>query len=268
MGQKDNCGNYNPTTKSQIKKRTKKCPWCEVNFCDITNRNISNCCCKDHSSRLMVATRKRKGSYTRTAEQNKTISIALKKSWSDKKWKPKRCSKCGQPNLFRYNQTGVCWECRKKPDRYCVDCNRKLYKYHDSPYCFICGHNGKNNGKNFYREDIGLYCRSTWEANFARVLNYLNITFEYEQKSFEVIVDNKVRHYTPDFFINGKTFVELKGYWREDNKKKFDEFLKQHPTISIKVIGPKEYCRMLDKWKQKVNNLENVENVERYRNNV
>ena len=41
-----------------------------------------------------------------------------------------------------------------------------------------------NTYKSGIRADLGFYVRSSWEANFARLLLYLGILFKYEPKRF------------------------------------------------------------------------------------
>ena len=52
------------------------------------------------------------------------------------------------------------------------------------------------------RADLGMYFRSTWEANYARILNYENTEWGYETTRFPLRNENDelVAVYTPDFF--------------------------------------------------------------------
>ena len=67
-----------------------------------------------------------------------------------------------------------------------------------------------------YRKDLPkVKFRSSLEADFARYLNYENISWFYEHKTFIV---NENRHYTPDFYLNElDLFIELKGI-KPDNE--------------------------------------------------
>lgn len=72
------------------------------------------------------------------------------------------------------------------------------------------------------REDLGIYVRSRWEANYARYLNWLKSLGEirdwkYEPDTFEFAdIKRGTRFYTPDFKItekNGETvYHEVKGW--------------------------------------------------------
>lgn len=69
-----------------------------------------------------------------------------------------------------------------------------------------------------FRAGIPHYCRSTLEANFARILLHLGVAYNYEPKMFRLPTTG---HYTPDFYLVdplpdgllSSGWVELKG-WR------------------------------------------------------
>lgn len=61
-----------------------------------------------------------------------------------------------------------------------------------------------------FRTDLGHFVRSTWEANFARILNYLGIEYQYEPRRFDI---NGITTYTPDFYIPSlDLWIEIKGW--------------------------------------------------------
>lgn len=71
------------------------------------------------------------------------------------------------------------------------------------------------------------YCfKSSWEYKVANYLHINNIKWEYETKKFELLIGDIETTYTPDFYlIETNTIIEVKGYWRDDAKIKFSEFL-------------------------------------------
>ncbi len=78
------------------------------------------------------------------------------------------------------------------------------------------------------------WMRSTYESRFAILLNQLNICWVYEPKWFD-IGDSKA--YLPDFFIPSlDLYVEIKGWWRDDAKEKFDAFVRLNPNINYALI--------------------------------
>lgn len=87
------------------------------------------------------------------------------------------------------------------------------------------------NGKREWYHNIAF--RSTWETLFAKWLDLSNIKWQYESKTFDL--GNTT--YTPDFYLPAfNHYIEIKGYWRKDAKKKFNEFKKLYSSINIKVF--------------------------------
>ena len=71
-----------------------------------------------------------------------------------------------------------------------------------------------------FRRDLDHYCRSTMEANFARVLLLEGVPYEHEPRMFSL---PSGRHYTPDFRLTHPLgdlvpagWVELKGWRKKD----------------------------------------------------
>ena len=76
--------------------------------------------------------------------------------------------------------------------------------------------------------------RSTWEVAYAKYLDKNNIKWQYEPKTFD-LGDTT---YTPDFYCPIENlYVEVKGFWWEKQKKKYDKFLKLYPEINISLLN-------------------------------
>lgn len=107
---------------------------------------------------------------------------------------------------------------------------------------------GTKSGK---REDIGIYVRSSWEANYARYLNWLLknkqiIGWEYEKETFEFVgIKRGTRFYTPDFKVQVSDGVfeyhEVKGWMHPKGKTALSRMKKYHPNINIVLIQKAEY---------------------------
>lgn len=105
--------------------------------------------------------------------------------------------------------------------------------------------------KNGPREDLGgAFFRSSWEANYARYLNWLQEKgeierWEYEPETFWFLeIKRGVRSYKPDFKIFEKGisyFVEVKGWMDPKSKTKLKRMKKYYPSVRIDVVGVKEY---------------------------
>jgi DNA polymerase III alpha subunit len=92
--------------------------------------------------------------------------------------------------------------------------------------------------KQGYREDLGHFVRSTWEADYARVLVHFNEPYEYEKRRFDVVLPDGTRTtYTPDFYLpNRNQYVEIKGFMRDKDRVKIAAFLEQYPDIDFVLV--------------------------------
>lgn len=125
------------------------------------------------------------------------------------------------------------------------------------------GYSRSRGGK---REDLGdMYFRSSWEANYARFLNFLLSKgeiekWEYEPKTFEFIeIKRGTRAYTPDFKVYKKdgsyVWHEVKGWMDNRSRTRLSRFSKYFPDEVLIVIGQewfreanKTIGRMLSGW--------------------
>jgi len=115
-----------------------------------------------------------------------------------------------------------------------------------------------------FRDDIGIYVRSTWEANYARYLNWLKskgeiVGWKYEAETYEFPIRRGTRFYTPDFrieFPGGRLeYHEVKGYLSPKGRTALKRMAKYHPQIKIVMIdGPvykelrKQLGRLVAGW--------------------
>ena len=89
------------------------------------------------------------------------------------------------------------------------------------------------------------YFRSSWEANYARYLNFLVkqkeiVKWEYEPDTFEFLkIKRGTRFYTPDFkvFKNDGTFEyhEVKGWNDDKSKTRAARMVRYFPKVVIKM---------------------------------
>lgn len=93
--------------------------------------------------------------------------------------------------------------------------------------------NHRGDRQSFYRD---IRMDSSWEVKTARYLDEKELDWKYSYKSF-ILSDG--RHYYPDFFVfsNGNIdrIIEVKGYFREENKKKFNMFLDEYPELVVEL---------------------------------
>ena len=114
------------------------------------------------------------------------------------------------------------------------------------------------NSKLGFRVDLGCIFRSSWEADFARILNYLNIDWEYEKVGFKLESQYIEIYYTPDFFLNNNIIIEIKGFWNEVSRKKVRCFKESYTEYKLLLIDSdmmstlfKMYSHKIDKWESK-----------------
>jgi hypothetical protein len=87
--------------------------------------------------------------------------------------------------------------------------------------------------KHFFVPELGHSVRSSWEEEIAFILKSNNIPYGYETMTF--YLGNMT--YTPDFILNTKAVIEVKGYLTEENIIKLKLFKKLYPEILLIGIG-------------------------------
>ena len=185
---------------------------------------------KERISKTMSKTKK-------TKEHNNNVSLSMKKAWREGKFNSEK--------TIEARKIGYA--------------SRKSFSGKNNPMFGKPAPKGSGSGISGFRKDINLYVRSTWEANFARILLYLNIEFEYENNVFYFNIENNSHSYRPDFFIKRKNmYYEIKGHaksrkeWVCDckgcNKTRNGILHIKQKGYKIKIIGKKEYNRILKKF--------------------
>ena len=127
---------------------------------------------------------------------------------------------------------------------------------------------GYSRGKSGKRKDLNdLYVRSSWEANYARYLNFLikhKIIFKWEYEP-DVFMFEKIkrgtRSYTPDFKIwelhdSVPYYVEIKGWMDAKSKTKLKRIAKYYPDVRIVLVGKDEYKKIEKSFSGIVENWE------------
>ncbi len=119
------------------------------------------------------------------------------------------------------------------------------------------------------REDIGgIFFRSRWEANLARLFNKFEIEWLYENKRFQFPEeDDNVISYCPDFYLpNLDIWVEVKGWMDDASVKRLERLKKYYPDEYEKLVIvdeklyyelEKQYAHEIEKWEYKKEQKEN-----------
>ena len=95
-----------------------------------------------------------------------------------------------------------------------------------------------------------IWLRSSWETAVAKYLDANDYVWEYESEVFAIEYeyhgDHKRGSYRPDFkvvFSDHVEYWEVKGYWRDDAKEKFEAFTQQH-RCQVKLLQKQELLEM------------------------
>lgn len=154
-----------------------------------------------------------------------------------------RCKSCSQKGELHSNYIDgrtfrkiPCKDCGKilslSKYIYCKKCSEKLYSGRNH-YQF--GKQSKHGQTINYK---GIYMRSSWEGIFANFLDNNNIKWLYESKTFDLGDCT----YTPDFYLpETEEYIEIKGWWRDDAKYKFELFKIFYPNEKIQVLMQKDF---------------------------
>lgn len=100
------------------------------------------------------------------------------------------------------------------------------------------------------RKDLGnYYFRSSWEANFARLLNYFNIDWDYEPCRF--VFDNSsllVDFYLPKFDV----WIEIKGFCDKRSSEKLAKMNSNFPDENVKILDREAYRFIKEKYSSQI----------------
>lgn len=110
-------------------------------------------------------------------------------------------------------------------------------------------------GKAGIRKDISntIYFHSRWEANYARVLNYLSVKWMYEPKTFDL----KTQNYTPDFYLpTTDEYIEVKNFLWKYSKIRDKKFRKLYPNIKLRLLLKEDYLNLQNKYAKLIMNWE------------
>jgi len=133
--------------------------------------------------------------------------------------------------------------------------------------------------KGGYREDLDMYFRSRWEANYARILKNDGKEIVYEVDRFVLKNENGeiFSTYITDFKLDDKKYIEIKGHANsKDNwscsckrckrdKKKLKMLYEQYPGVEVKILGKKEYKELCRKYEHSILNWENNNSTRKFR---
>lgn len=138
---------------------------------------------------------------------------------------------------------------------------QSIQKILRAPGTFLNARNNKGRTHGGFREDLGMYFRSGWEANYARYLNWLKaksdvLDWAYEPETFEFPVPRGTRFYTPDFRVTWNTgeveYHEVKGYLTQQGRTALRRMEKYYPDKKVVLVDGPVYKRILKEYAKDV----------------
>ena len=75
--------------------------------------------------------------------------------------------------------------------------------------------------------------RSGLEQQVAKLLEGLGISYKYESEKLGYTVEH---NYTPDFVLPNYVYLEAKGYWSPEDRRKILNVLKANPEIDLRMV--------------------------------
>ena len=249
-------------------QRHKICQFCGINYYDATKRNVGKSCSKKCANMTMAATRQHNGNYVMSDEQKRKLSEAGHKRFAKQGEKEKMSERLkdvhkNNPNiaikiLASRRSSGRPHWTQTPEGRIKMSKQNTGKKISDEAKTKLSikarqrvrtlrelNHTSAHGGT---RKDLGMYFRSGWEANFARIQNFLKKNWSYEPETFEL---KPWMSYTPDFLVDDE-YVELKGRMTELCEKKINLFRELYPEKTLIVITGVEYNKLRKEYKEKI----------------
>lgn len=92
--------------------------------------------------------------------------------------------------------------------------------------------------------------RNKFEQRVEKQLKKAKVKFSYESTKIPYVLAG---HYIPDYIIEtptGLVYVECKGYFRPEHKRKMAAVKKQHPELDIRILFYSKKIKDI-KWAEK-----------------
>ena len=96
------------------------------------------------------------------------------------------------------------------------------------------------------KESKNIKFRSKLEENIANLLEGLGVSYQYESEKLSYTIEH---NYTPDFVLPNYTYLEAKGYWSAEDRRKILNVKKSNPEIDLRMIFQAPYNTISKKSK-------------------
>ncbi len=88
--------------------------------------------------------------------------------------------------------------------------------------------------------------RSSLEEKVADLMCELGVKYEYESTKVPYIIQHI---YTPDFLLPNGIFLETKGFWEPEDRRKIKNVKEQHPELDIRMVFQSPFNKISKKSK-------------------
>ena len=88
--------------------------------------------------------------------------------------------------------------------------------------------------------------RSKLEESIAKLLEGMGVSYEYESAKVSYTIEH---HYTPDFVLPNYVYLETKGYWSAEDRRKILNVKKSNPEIDLRMVFQSPYNTISKKSK-------------------
>ena len=88
--------------------------------------------------------------------------------------------------------------------------------------------------------------RSNLEKNIADLLTGLGVSYQYESENLSYTIEH---NYTPDFVLPNYLYLEAKGYWDPEDRRKILAVKRCNPDVDIRMVFQSPYNTISKKSK-------------------
>ena len=88
--------------------------------------------------------------------------------------------------------------------------------------------------------------RSQLEKRVATLLTTLGVSYKYESEKLGYTIEH---NYTPDFVLPNYVYLEAKGYWSPQDRRKILNVKKSNPEVDLRMVFQSPYNKISKKSK-------------------
>ena len=96
------------------------------------------------------------------------------------------------------------------------------------------------------KKDKPIKFRSKLEEKVADLLSSLGVHYEYENEKLSYIIKH---NYIPDFRLSNNVYLEIKGYWDPEDRRKCLAVKRDNPDIDLRMVFQSPYNTITKKSK-------------------